>query len=114
MQCIPTFAVMSPGDPELAAARRRLAAYLEETAAAAGYDEDPSWPRPGASRYLCSIPLAHDDGTIRYVHVFQHERLTTAEEFFSVAASPQWWPVGCRSLPPQRRTRGRALLQLVS
>jgi hypothetical protein len=115
MQCIPTFAVMDAIDPELAIAKRRLAAYFEETGGAVGHGADSAalWPN-SVMTYLCSIPRRQDNGAILYVHVFQHDRATAAEGYFSVLASPRWWPVDCQSLQPQRRSQSRAALRLVS
>jgi hypothetical protein len=114
MRSIPTFAVMSAIDPEWVAAKERLAAFLEETGLAPDGDGAAEAPE-NVLTYLCSIPRRQDNGAIHYVHLFQHDdRFMTKPAYFHVAASPGWWPDGCRSLPPQRRTGGRALLRLVS
>jgi hypothetical protein len=117
MRCISTFAVMGAGDPELDTARRHLAAHLEETSPVAGHGTDPAslWAS-GSWAYRWSIPRRQDTGGILYVHVFQHARIMAGGGYFclGVAASPAWWPVGCESLVPQRRTQGRAALRLVS
>jgi hypothetical protein len=113
MRCIPSFAVMNTTDRERAVAQGQLVAFLKET--------DPSWDDPGpeaaenALTYLCSIPYRQDDGAIRFAHLFQRDDpFGTKPEYFHVTASPEWWPQGCRSLPPQQRTSGRAPLRLVS
>jgi len=111
MRCIPTLAVMRADDPELAAARWRLALHLEDAGA------PPDCPEGiDAWTYRCSIPRRGDDGAIRYLHAFQHNGRIAAGENFSlaVAAAPGWWPVGCPSLAPPRRTRHRPALRLVS
>jgi hypothetical protein len=115
MRCIPTFAVMGAIDPELAAAQERLAAYLEETSSAAGNSARSTVLRPNSvATYLCSIPRRQESGSIQYAHIFQQDGATPAEEYFFVAASPRWWPMGCRSLQPRCRTQSRAALRLVS
>lgn len=113
MRCIPTFAVMTAIDQEWAAARERLARFIADDAAA---ERDTEALAPdNVLTYLCSIPRRHNNGSIHYVHIFQHEdRFSGKTAYFHVTASPGWWPEGCRSLPPQRRTEGRALLRLVS
>jgi hypothetical protein len=113
MRCIPTFAVMAAIDPELAVAKRRLAAYFDE--AAAGPDAAATSLRSNSVlTYLYSMPRRQDNGVIRYVHLFRHDRIMAGEGYFSVAASPHWWPVGCPSLQPRGRTQSRAALRLVS
>lgn len=114
MRCIPTVAVMSAIDHEQGTARQRLAAFLEETGRV---PDDHTRMEIGdrALTYLCSFPHRRDNGVIGYVHLFQHNnRFTAKAAYFHVAATPDWWPEGCRSLPPQRRSNGRALLRLVS
>ncbi len=114
MRCIPTCAVMNAIDREWVAAREQLAAFLEE-AGPAPHDEARAETPDSALTYLCSIPSRQGNGVIRYVHLFQQTgRFITKPAYFHVAASPGWWPEGCRSLPPQRRTSGRAPLSLVS
>jgi hypothetical protein len=102
-------------DPELAIAKRRLAAYFDEAKAAAGHDADATSLRSNSVlTYLYSMPRRHDTGVIRYVHLFRHDRIMAGEGYFSVVASPHWWPVGCPSLQPRGRTQSRAALRLVS
>ena len=114
MRCIPSFAVMSATDPEWVAAKQQLAAFLNDTGLASGRDAQEEVADNPPS-YLCSIPCRQNDGVIRYVHLFEHNRrFTTKPAYFHVAASAGWWPEGCRSLPPLRRTGGRAPLRLVS
>jgi hypothetical protein len=117
MRCISTFAVMDALDPELAAAQRRLAAYLEETSPAAEHGKNPAslWANTSLM-YRWSIPRRQDNGTILYFHVFQHDRVMTGGRYFTlgVVASAGWWPIGCPSLVPQGRTQSRAALRLVS
>jgi hypothetical protein len=114
MRCIPTCAVMNAIDREWVAARRQLAAFLEETGPTP--DDDARVEAPdSALTYLCSIPCRQSDGVIRYIHLFQQTgRCVTKPAYFHVAASAGWWPEDYRSLPPQRRTSGRAPLSLVS
>lgn len=114
MQAIPTFAVMNTIDPELDVAKRRLAAYFEEARGATAYRAYGAAQRSHGLSYLCSIPRRYSSGDIRYVHIFQPDRVTAGDAYFSVAASPRWWPVGCVSLQPQCRSEGRAALRLVS
>jgi hypothetical protein len=114
LRCIPTVAVMSVIDHEQGLARERLATFLDEGSQVP--DDDA---RIGAGdrelTYLCSFPHRRDNGVIGYVHLFQDSNhVTTKASYFHVAASPDWWPKSCRSLPPQRSTSGRALLRLVS
>lgn len=112
MRCIPSFAVMSATDREWAAARQQLVAFLTEASPVSDHDRAAEESN-GALTYLCSIPCRQDDGIIRYAHLFQHnDRLTQEPAYFRVAASPDWWPQGCRSLPPLRRTSDRAPLRL--
>jgi len=114
MQAIPTFALMNSIDPELDVAKRRLAAYFDETKGSTGYGRSAAGQRSHSLSYLCSIPRRYSSGDIRYVHIFQPDRVTAGDAYFSVAASPRWWPVGCVSLQPQCRSEGRAALRLVS
>jgi hypothetical protein len=114
MRCIPSFAVMNATDREHVVAKEQLVAYLRDSnlAAANGLAVAEC---DSALTYLCSIPYRQDDGVVRYVHLWQHDdRFMTKPEYFHVTASPDWWPEGCRSLPPQHRTSGRAPLRLVS
>jgi hypothetical protein len=111
MRCIPSFAVMSATDREWSTARQQLVAFLNEAGPISG--RDAAAEADGAVTYLCSIPCRQDGGIIRYAHLFQHnDRLTQEPAYFRVAASPDWWPKGCRSLPPLRRTSERAPLRL--
>jgi hypothetical protein len=93
-------------------ARQQLVAFLKEAGPIS--DRDAAAEEPdGALTYLCSIPCRQDDGNIRYAHLFQHnDRSIQAPAYFRVAASPGWWPEGCRSLPPLRRASERAPLRL--
>jgi hypothetical protein len=113
MRCIPSFAVMNATDGEWAVAKAQLVAFLKDTNQSS---DDLGSEVPGSTlTYLCSIPYRQDDGAIRYAHLFQHHDPFIREpEYFHVVASPGWWPQGCRSLPPQQRTSGRAPLRLVS
>jgi hypothetical protein len=114
MRCIPSFAVMNATDRELAVARQQFTAFLKDAGLLPDHDV-PAEASDSALTYLCSIPCRQGDGVIRYVHLFQHDdRFTKKRDYYHVAASPDWWPEGCRSLPPQRRTSGRAPLRLVS
>lgn len=115
MRCIPTYAVMGAIDPELAVARERLTAYLEEVNAAATRSARSAALRSNSvAIYLCSVPRQQDGGSIQYAHIFHQDGATSAEEYFFVAASPRWWPMGCESLQPRCRTQSRAALRLVS
>ncbi len=114
MQAIPTFAVMNAIDPELDIAKRRLAAYFEEAKSAMGHGLGAAARRQHGLSYLCSIPRRYGGGEIRYVHIFQPSSVSAGDGYFSVAASPRWWPVGCLSLQPQSRSESRAVLRLVS
>lgn len=114
MRCIPCFAVMSVTDIEWVAAKQQIAAFLNENDLAPDRDTLVDTP-DNALTYLCSIPCRQEDGVIRYTHLFQYNtRCMTTPTYFHVAASPSWWPTVCRSLPPRRRTSGRAPLCLVS
>jgi hypothetical protein len=114
MRCIPSFAVMNATDREQAVAKEHLVAYLQ-TASPTPANDPSTTACDDALSYVCSFPWRQDECGIRYVHLFQHQdRFMTKPEYFHVTASPDWWPEGCRSLPPQRRTSGRAPLRLVS
>ena len=113
MRCVPSFAVMNATDREWAVAKDQLVAFLMESNPTPN-DSESELPDT-AMTYLCSIPYRQDDGAIRYVHLFQYQDpFMIKPEYFHVVASPAWWPDGCRSLPPQARTSGRAPLRLVS
>lgn len=114
MRCIPSFAVMNATDRELAVAKEHLVAHLQEAGLTPANGSSVT-VCDSALSYLCSIPCRQDDDVIRYVHLLQHQDpLMIKPEYFHVTASADWWPENCRSLPPQRRTSGRAPLRLVS
>lgn len=120
MICIPTCAVMPASDPELVIARRRLAARLREMKAdcdrsGAGGPETAAVWIAEEWIYLCSSPHRENGRAIRYIHIFQHPGLPTGGDrlALAIAASDQWWPIGCAS-PALPRTPRRASLRLVS